>query len=857
MQTHSSGAAMISIGNAYFRAACIAAISSLLCPLPSIASANISSNVQATATVGDGVQRASTTILGLAVDQYTWTDSQGQPRTVSLKQQGNGNPGNGGYAVQMTYRVLESGNWRTVTANMANGGDGGFGYFVAHELYRSFDDGSSGTIAELHGEDDSPLGLSFPVSAIASTITSSSTAASHTFKLTYPKWGTLTPVVDPTADRSTPKAFAQHERYLLPVTIAWTFQKGTDYPRIDVSVDISAAKQGQLAFDMRGPYGVIEFADSDANATINNVQWGDSAFRFASKVTTSGYLTQASAWTWSTPIGATRPFQGMLAKHSTTGVLYEIGLLEMKLGSDAGLVYSDYSSHRGSNGSGFYLAASGIEQWEWPFQSAQYSGGASDGGWLAGAPIYGKKFAWGSAPFYGSSLDTVFLNDTTSVSIDPYPAGGVITYRTCWVMGKSTYVGVGTAGLTQTAAASAAPSCATASPTFASLVPARVLDTRPGQATIDGQYNGIGALSEGAKLDLPVSGRGGVPADGAAAVVLNVTATNSTQPGYLTVWPAGSAQPLASNLNFVPGQTVPNLVIAKVGVGGKVALFNSAGRTDFVADIGGWFPLTSGLTPLVPARVLDTRAGQGTIDGLFAGIGALQANDELDLTVAGRGGVPAVGADAVVLNLTTTDSTGFGYVTAWPAGAARPLTSNLNLVPGSTVANLAITKVGSGGKVALYNARNSTDLVADVVGWFTVGSELTTVTPARLLDTRPGNPTIDGLYAGGGALAEGGELDLPVVDRAGVPASGVDSVVLHVTATNTTRQGFITAWPSGSNRPLASNLNFVPGQDVANLVIVKVGDNGKVAIYNSAGSSDLIADVVGWFSPSPSAVPNE
>jgi hypothetical protein len=280
---------------------------------------------------------------------------------------------------------------------------------------------------------------------------------------------------------------------------------------------------------------------------------------------------------------------------------------------------------------------------------------------------------------------------------------------------------------------------------------------------------------------------------------------------------------LASNLNFVPGQTVPNLVIAKVGVGGKVALFNSAGHTDFVADIGGWFPLTSGLTPLVPARLLDTRAGQGTIDGLFAGNGALGASDELDLTVAGRGSVPTAGADAVVLNLTATNSTGVGYVTAWPA---------------------------SGGKVALYNARNSTDLVADVVGWFAAGSELTTVTPARLLDTRPGNPTTDGLYAGGGALAEGGELDLTVVDRAGVPASGVDSVVLNVTATNTTRHGFITAWPSGTARPLASNLNFVPGQTVANLVIVKVGGNGKVAIYNSAGSSDVIADVVGWFSPS-------
>jgi len=386
---------------------------------------------------------------------------------------------------------------------------------------------------------------------------------------------------------------------------------------------------------------------------------------------------------------------------------------------------------------------------------------------------------------------------------------------------------------------------------WASLVPARVLDTRAGQATTDGLYNGVGALSEGAELDLVVSGRGGVPANEAAAVVLNVTATNPTRSGYLTAWPAGSAQPLASNLNFVPGQTVPNLVIAKVGVGGKVALFNSAGSTDFVADIGGWFPLTSGLTPLVPARLLDTRAGQGTIDGQFAGIGALGASGELDFAVAGRGGVPAAGADAVVLNLTATNSTGVGYVTAWPAGAARPFASNLNLAAGSTVANLAIVKLGSDGKVALYNARNSTDLIADVVGWFAVGSELTTVTPARLLDTRPGNPTIDGLYSGGGALAQGGELDLTVVDRAGVPASGVDSVVLNVTATNTTQHGFITVWPSGTARPLASNLNFVPDQTVPNLVIAKVGSNGKVAIYNSAGSSDVVADVVAWFSPSP------
>ncbi len=333
--------------------------------------------------------------------------------------------------------------------------------------------------------------------------------------------------------------------------------------------------------------------------------------------------------------------------------------------------------------------------------------------------------------------------------------------------------------------------------------------------------------------------------------MLNLTATNPTRTGYITAWPAGSARPLASNLNFAAGQTVPNLVIAKVGAGGKVALFNSTGNTDLVADVGGWFPLTSELTPLVPARLLDTRAGNPTVDNQYTGIGALSGGAELDLPISGRGGVPAAGADAVVLNLTATNSTGVGYVTAWPTGAARPLASNLNLARGSTVANLAIVKLGSGGKIALYNAKNSTDLIADVVGWFAAGSELTSVTPARLLDTRAGNPTVDGAYAGGGALAAGGELDLTVAGRAGVPAGGVDSVILNVTATNPTRIGYVTVWPAGSTRPLASNLNFVPGQTVPNLVIAKVGAGGKVAIYNSAGSTDVIADVIGWFPPSP------
>jgi hypothetical protein len=73
-------------------------------------------------------------------------------------------------------------------------------------------------------------------------------------------------------------------------------------------------------------------------------------------------------------------------------------------------------------------------------------------------------------------------------------------------------------------------------------------------------------------------------------VVLNVTAADPLAAGFLTVWPTGQARPLASNLNFVAGRTVPNLVVAKVGTDGRISLYNgSGGAVHLVADVAGWY----------------------------------------------------------------------------------------------------------------------------------------------------------------------------------------------------------------------------------------------------------------------------
>lgn len=397
--------------------------------------------------VGDGVSWKRERLGDLEVDTWTWVDAAGRPRTVSFKREGDGNPGHGGVAVRLTWQVPDGAGWRTESADGLGGGEEGFGMFVAHEHGRTFDDGSSGTIAGLHGEDDSPLGIGFPVGIRRGSLSATSTSGFEAFTSTYPKWGTVAPMAD--VDGQTPRSEAAHRRFLLPVTTRWHFAKGFNAPRIDVEVDLAQVTAGQLAFDVRGPYGVLEFANADANAPLNNVQWGDSAYHFTTLAPAAGNLTTAAGWTWDEPMGSTRPYHALLARSGT--VLYELGLVE----TEPALVYSGWSGNRGTSSakSGHRLLSDDFADWEWPFQSAQYSGVS------ANAPTTFKKFAWGSSNLYGSTATTQWLNDERSVSLVATPP--VLRYRTCLIFGRSTFNDATRRGLTRTAAEAASLPCPT------------------------------------------------------------------------------------------------------------------------------------------------------------------------------------------------------------------------------------------------------------------------------------------------------------------------------------------------------------------------------------------------------------
>ncbi|MCU1361999.1 MAG: hypothetical protein JWN99_3288, partial [Ilumatobacteraceae bacterium] len=252
---------------------------------------------------------------------------------------------------------------------------------------------------------------------------------------------------------------------------------------------------------------------------------------------------------------------------------------------------------------------------------------------------------------------------------------------------------------------------------FRASEPSRLLETRVGDglSTADGQFNGIGPRAAGSVTSLKVNGRGDVPAD-ASAVVLDVTVTGATGPGFVTVFPCGGAIPTAATLNYTAGATVTNAVVARTAADGTVCLYTMA-QVDMVVDVNGFHPHGAAFASLDPARLMETRTGVGlsTVDGLQNGIGPRVTDTVTTLPIIGRAGIPPT-VGSVVLNITVTEPRKAGFIVAFDCDTGRPNAAHVNYAIGATVSNMVVAQVGSAGNVCIYTMAGM-QLVVDITGY--------------------------------------------------------------------------------------------------------------------------------------------
>jgi len=316
--------------------------------------------------------------------------------------------------------------------------------------------------------------------------------------------------------------------------------------------------------------------------------------------------------------------------------------------------------------------------------------------------------------------------------------------------------------------------------------------------------------------------------------------------GFLTTFPCGQAQPLASTLNS-DGRTKAVATIVPAGTNGSVCFFVS-NDTDLVLDINGYFvpvatPNSLSFYPVAPCRIVDTRDPNR---GPMFGPPSLVSNASRSFPVrTGPCNLPAT-AQAYSLNYTSVPNGPLGFVTTWPTGQSQPVVSTLNAPTGAVTANAAIVPAGTNGDVSVF-VTNESDLVIDVNGYFappaTGGLSLFNVTPCRVLDTRipPGTPPFTG------------QKDVNVTNSGcGAPASA-QSYVLNATVVPQGGLGFLTLWPQGGTQPTVSTLNAGDGAVTSNMALVPT-TNGSISAFAS-NPSHLVLDISGYFAVATPTAP--
>jgi hypothetical protein len=291
--------------------------------------------------------------------------------------------------------------------------------------------------------------------------------------------------------------------------------------------------------------------------------------------------------------------------------------------------------------------------------------------------------------------------------------------------------------------------------------------------------------------------------------------------------------------------------LVSFGTGARSASSDSVDPATSVATSAARSTALPGSTffPLRGARILDSAAGTGGLSGPLGG------DATVSLAVLGHGGVPRSGVSAVLLELTAMSPSASGYLTVYPAGARRPSLRQLSTSKEQTQTATVVVRPGRRGDVSIYNRVGTVDLQAQLIGYYLTvttspapGSTYVPLGGRRIVDSTTGQGGVTG------RVGRGATVTFDVLDRGGVPSTGISAVVLELSAITPSRSGYLTVYPDGRSRPSLRQLSTTEGQTQTAPVVVRPGANGRVAVYNRAGQVGLRVEVAGFYATSAAHV---
>jgi len=378
---------------------------------------------------------------------------------------------------------------------------------------------------------------------------------------------------------------------------------------------------------------------------------------------------------------------------------------------------------------------------------------------------------------------------------------------------------------------------------FVALAPCRLVETRQ-EYNFQGRVGPFGPpfLARGSTRTLPLTQSNvcTVPSN-AKAVVLNVTPIPKITLDFMTLWATGDAQPNVWSARSPDGQIVANSAIVKTGPNASINVFTSD-DADLVIDINGYFTDDANVPrlvfyPVTPCRVIETRSDYRPQPGPFGPPQmAAQETRRFRFPSSPHCNIPA-GAAAYSVGITVVPPGPLAFLTAWPAGPARPVVSNINSFAGRVLANNVIIPASPDGAIDVFTFDRS-DFLMDIIGYFALddgvnGMYYYPVAPCRALEAS----LLENESSRSVSIPSGGCGSIPANAKA---------YAMTVTALPLGPMPFVTAYPTGQPRPNSSVLNAFEGQIVTNFTITPAGTNAAIDLFAFRRTS-LVVDVMGYF----------
>jgi RHS repeat-associated protein len=405
--------------------------------------------------------------------------------------------------------------------------------------------------------------------------------------------------------------------------------------------------------------------------------------------------------------------------------------------------------------------------------------------------------------------------------------------------------------------------------TYNPVTPIRVVNTSTPSGTCKtapapGATTSCGPWTHGLTKRFKVTGVGGVPATGVAAVVVDFAVFGSTAAGFIKV-NKSSGQAAAGGVTFDTNESMHGLVLAAVDDEGYVSVFadmGSSGDTvQLLADVAGWYASPDATTtgtvfvPSEPAtRLVDTRNGTGVCPTSPCAV--IPGNlSNVSVQASGRSGIPAMtsGLTAVALNVSVESAGGSGLLKVGKDPASFAAAGLIYFAANDTANSTVIVPVDANGQFKIQSSGVAHTYI-DVAGWFTSSTGAVGATvfhpnaPERVLDTRSSSrkgecPTFTSECT---TFTNGSTKAVQISGRAGVPAWGIGAVVLNVTATGPPAAGYIKINRVAGGQAADGTIHFEAGEGVTSSIIATLNGSGQISIYADK-ATDVIIDVAGYF----------